>query len=349
MNKNQKRILYRNIGILLALTAVCAILARCGAFGRGETLEDLAKKQEQAASKAQDAAVSEDVHSAGEDTAQPDSASLSGSQSAANRSKDTAHPDPSSLPKGQSASAGSAAGAQELSGGSAEAPSPDLSENAAVSAENASDEPQEDIIMEDRITYQEGFYYESLSDAIKTRITGISYPADDSSAAISYDTLRYVSVLYHDFNGDVQGGELICHKAIAQDLVEIFYELYEEDYPIERICLVDEYQGDDELSMRDNNTSCFNYRALPSGKLSNHAYGLAIDLNPFYNPYVTTRKDGTINVAPAGSEPYADRAQDFVHKIDREDLAYRLFMEHGFTWGGNWRSSKDYQHFEKAI
>lgn len=349
LNKNQKRILYRNIGILLALTAVCAILARCDAFGRGETLEDLAKKQEQAASKDQDAAVSGAAPSVGEDSAQPDSASSSESQSAADRSEDTAHPDPSSLPKGQSASAGSAAGAQELSGGSTEVPSPDLSENAAVSAKNASDEPQEDIIMEDRITYQEGFYYESLSDAIKTRITGISYPADDSSAAISYDTLRYVSVLYHDFNGDVQSGELICHKAIAQDLVEIFYELYEEDYPIERICLVDEYQGDDESSMRDNNTSCFNYRALPSGKLSNHAYGLAIDLNPFYNPYVTTRKDGTTNVAPAGSEPYADRAQNFVHKIDGEDLAYRLFMEHGFTWGGNWRSSKDYQHFEKAI
>lgn len=349
LNKNQKRILYRNIGILFALTALCAVLARCGAFGRGETLEDLAKKQEQAAAEDQDAAVSGVAPSAGEDTVRSDSASLSDSLSATNRPEDTVHPDPSSLPKGQSASAGSAAGAQELSGGSAKAPSQDLSENPAVSAENASDESQEDIIMEDRITYQKDFYYESLSDAVKTRITGISYPADDSSAAISYDTLRYVRVLYYDFSGDVQSGELICHKAIAQDLVEIFYKLYEADYPIERICLVDEYQGDDESSMQDNNTSCFNYRALPSGKLSNHAYGLAIDLNPFYNPYVTTRKDGATNIAPAGSEPYADRAQDFAHKIDKEDLAYRLFTEHGFTWGGSWRSSKDYQHFEKAI
>lgn len=349
LNKNQKKILYRNIGILLALTAVCAVLARCGAFGRGETLEDLAKKQEQAAAEDQNAAVSRAAPSIGEDSAQPGSASLSESQSAANRSEDTAHPGPSSLPKAQSASAGSAAEAQESSGGSTKAPLPDLSENPAASAENASDEPKEDIVMEDRVTYQEGFYYESLSDTVKARITGISYPADDSNAAISYDTLRYVSVLYHDFNGDVQSGELICHKAIAQDLVEIFYELYEADYLIERICLVDEYQGNDELSMQDNNTSCFNYRALPSGKLSNHAYGLAIDLNPFYNPYVTTRKDGTANIAPAGSEPYADRAQDFAHKIDKEDPAYQIFTEHGFTWGGNWRSSKDYQHFEKAI
>lgn len=330
LNKNQKRILYRNIGILFALTALCAVLARCGAFGRGETLEDLAKKQEQTAAEDQDAAVSQDAPPAAEDTVRSDS-----SQPAANRPEES-----STVPD---------AGEQEALLGAAKDPPADSSENAGTQAEHAADGPGEDIIMEDRVTYREGFYYESLHDTVKTRITGISYPADDSSAAISYDTLRYVRVLYYDFRGDVQSGELICHKAIAQDLVEIFYELYEADYPIERICLVDEYQGDDESSMQDNNTSCFNYRALPSGKLSNHAYGLAIDLNPFYNPYVTTQKDGATNIAPAGSEPYADRAQDFAHKIDKEDLAYRLFTEHGFTWGGSWRSSKDYQHFEKAI
>lgn len=198
----------------------------------------------------------------------------------------------------------------------------------------------------DRYTYEEGFFYQSLTDDIKARINGLSYKSD---CTVPYEDLRYVSVLYEDFNGETQTGEIICNKAIAQDLVEIFYELYEADYPIERICLVDEYQGDDESSMRDNNTSCFNYRALPSGRLSNHAYGLAIDLNPFYNPYVITRKDGTTGITPAGSEPYADRTQDFAYKIDKEDPAYRLFTEHGFTWGGSWRSSKDYQHFEKAI
>lgn len=316
LNKNQKRILYRNMGILLALTVVCAVLARCGAFGTGETLEDLAKKQELAAAENPESAVS------GEDTAQPDSSSLPGDGSAVSPQNQETPPEPSL---------------------------PDPPGNTTDQPERETGYPQEDIIMEDRVTYQEGFYYESLNDAIKEKITGISYPEDDSNAAVSYDMLRYVSVLYYDFNGASQTGELICHKAIAQDLVEIFCELYEAGYPIERICLVDEYQGDDEMSMQDNNTSCFNYRALPSGKLSNHAYGLAIDLNPFYNPYVTTKKDGTVNITPAGSEPYADRTQDFAYKIDKEDLAYRLFLEHGFTWGGSWRSSKDYQHFEKAI
>lgn len=203
--------------------------------------------------------------------------------------------------------------------------------------------------MEDRVTYQDGFYYESLNDTIKAQIAGVSYPADDSTAAISYDTLRYVSVCYYNFHGVPRTGELICHKAIAQDLVEIFYELYEARYPIERIELIDAYGGDDELSMQDNNTSCFNYRDQPSGSLSNHAYGLAVDLNPLYNPYVAEKQDGSLTVAPAGSEEYVDRDQTFDHKIDKEDLAYKLFTEHGFTWGGNWESLKDYQHFEKKI
>lgn len=227
-----------------------------------------------------------------------------------------------------------------------EAEPPDIqgqqSENGAIPEEG-------ELPMADRVTYQEGFYYESLNDTIKEKITGISYPADDANAAVSYDTLRHVNLLYYDFDGEIQKGELICHKAIAQDLVEIFYELYEIRYPVEKIALIDDYQGDDELSMRDNNTSCFNYRALASGKLSNHAYGLAVDLNPFYNPYVTHRSDGSVHITPAGSEEYADREQTFAHKIDEKDPACQLFKQHGFTWGGNWRSVKDYQHFEKEL
>lgn len=202
----------------------------------------------------------------------------------------------------------------------------------------------------ERITYQPGFYYEPLTDTVKQRITGISYP--ESGCTVPYEDLLYVRLLYHDFNGEEQIGELICNKAIAQDMVEIFYELYQNDYQIERIRLIDEYGGDDTASMADNNTSCFNYRVVDgTTSLSKHAYGLAIDINPFYNPYVVYNKGGTGNtyISPAGSEIYADRSQDFAYKIDENDLCYRLFIEHGFTWGGNWNSSKDYQHFQKAL
>lgn len=224
-----------------------------------------------------------------------------------------------------------------------------------------------DAISPERTVYQEGFFYEPLSDEIKTKITGISYPASETEAAslamsspntiksgetpaISYDDLRYLSVLYYDFNGNVQVGELICSKGIVEDLAEIFHELYLNEYQIEKIMLVDEYQGDDEASMRANNTSCFNYRVVPgTDRLSKHALGCAIDINPFYNPYVVGGKDGVDTaISPAGSEAYADRSVDFEHKIDENDLCYRLFTEHGFEWGGNWKTKKDYQHFQKV-
>lgn len=218
----------------------------------------------------------------------------------------------------------------------------------------------------DRIEYKKGFYYEPLSETVKQRITGVSYPvtqADKEAVAvavniassaeeiqISYDDLRYVSVQYYNFKGIVRTGELICNEAIAQDLVEIFYELYQNEYEIEQIHLIDEYSGDDLLSMQDNNTSCFNYRMVDgTSNLSKHALGLAIDINPFFNPYVVPQNDGTTYISPPGSETYADRSNDFAYKIDENDLCYKLFKEHGFQWGGDWNSLKDYQHFQKAI
>jgi hypothetical protein len=220
--------------------------------------------------------------------------------------------------------------------------------------EETQPEPEPEIIEEpepehepspERITYMDGFYYEPITNDVFKRISGISYPVD---CTVPLDELRYVGLMYVDFNGETQKGELICNKALAQDMVEIFYELYSNNYQLESVKLVDEYGGDDTASMLANNTSCFNYRVVEgTTRLSNHAYGRAIDINPFYNPYITYNKDGTTNVSPAGSEAYADRSASFPYKIDENDLAYKLFKEHGFKWGGNWNNSKDYQHFEK--
>lgn len=224
-------------------------------------------------------------------------------------------------------------------------------------------------ISPDRIVYQKGFYYEPLTESVKKEISGISYPIsakeasastipalnmlkEDETPAVSYDELRYLSVLHYDFNGEVQTGELICNQGIAKDLAEIFYELYLNEYRIEKIRLIDEYQGDDTASMEDNNTSCFNYRVVDgTTSLSKHALGCAIDINPFYNPYVVFNKDGSgeTYISPAGSEIYADRSKDFPYKIDENDLCYKLFTEHGFVWGGHWNSCKDYQHFQKVV
>lgn len=224
---------------------------------------------------------------------------------------------------------------------------------------------------EDSVHYKDGFFYQPLTDSVIARITGLSYPVSQTIApalslnavnvmseeeidnlAISYDDLRYMNVLYYDFNGEINTGELICNQGIAQDLVEIFHELYLNEYQIEKIRLIDEYGGDDTASMEDNNTSCFNYRVVDgTSKLSKHALGCAIDINPFYNPYIVFDKAGSGNdyISPKGSEIYVDRSQNFPYKIDENDLCYKLFKEHGFTWGGDWNSCKDYQHFQKVV
>lgn len=200
---------------------------------------------------------------------------------------------------------------------------------------------------EETVVYKEGFYYEPISDKIKRRINGYSYKED---CIVPYENLRYVVVKYIDFDGIIHNdGELIVNKLIADDIVEIFYELYEAKYPIAKIKLIDNYEADDEASMYDNNTSCFNYRTVAgSSTLSNHSKGMAIDINPLYNPYVKNR-DNELIVSPNNAYEYANRNNDFDGKITENDLCYKLFTEHGFTWGGNWNSVKDYQHFEKEI
>lgn len=207
-----------------------------------------------------------------------------------------------------------------------------------------------EMVLQDKdfVEIEDGFYYGNLSEKLKENITGISYPIEGGE--ITYGELRYLHVLHFDFNGEIQSGELICNQAVAQDLAEIFYALYQAEYQLEKIKLIDEYQGDDDASMEDNNTSCFNYRVVDNTtKLSKHAFGLAVDVNPFYNPYVRYNKDGSLYVAPDGSDAYANRNTNFPYKIDHDDLCYRLFLEKGFVWGGDWNSSKDYQHFQKTL
>ena len=179
-----------------------------------------------------------------------------------------------------------------------------------------------------------------IPPAVEARMRGVSYP---ENAEIKLDDLRYLKLSYIDFEGRPQVGEMVCNKAISDDLVTIFRELYEARYPIRSIRLIDDFGGDDDASMKADNTSCFNYRKkVGVRELSKHALGLAIDINPFENPYVRPSR-----VRPAEATAFADRTKDFPHKIDKDDLCYQLFRAHGFSWGGTWRSVQDYQHFEK--
>ena len=112
--------------------------------------------------------------------------------------------------------------------------------------------------------------------------------------------------------------------------------------------LIDEYGADDIKSMQDNNSSAFNYRVIAgTTKLSKHAMGLAVDINPLYNPFVLEREDGSLFISPEERRPYVDRTQIFPYKINANDICVTEFFKRGFEWGGDWTSRKDYQHFEK--
>ena len=211
-------------------------------------------------------------------------------------------------------------------------------------------EDADEIIAEDENGPEaDSFYIEEISEELKERMRGKSYADGIDESLVNFDMLRHIVLRYNNFDGDIAYGEIVCSELIAQDLLEIFEELYYAGYQFEEISLIDKYDADDDASMEANNTSCFNYRVVDNTtKLSYHAYGLAIDVNPFYNPYVQFR-NGADYICPEASAEYADRTADFPYKIDENDLAYKLFKEHGFTWGGNWNSCKDYQHFEKRL
>ncbi len=191
------------------------------------------------------------------------------------------------------------------------------------------------------------FYSTEITDEIFERINNVSYVPNDN---ITTDKLRYIRLLHIGFDGKTYIGELIVNEKISDDILDIMKALYFAQYPIESMVLVDEYGADDDKSMEANNTSSFNYRTVPGkSSLSNHSYGLAIDINPLYNPYIRKDSSGELLISPENGAEYADRDKDFPYKIDRDDLCYKLFKEHGFTWGGDWKSVKDYQHFEKSI
>lgn len=168
-----------------------------------------------------------------------------------------------------------------------------------------------------------------------------------NNKAVNKNELRHIRVLHWDYDNTTHQGEMICHRSIADTLVEIFKELYKAKYPIQRMLPAHLYGNDDETQMQDNNTSCYCPRTVKGTTVvSKHARGLAVDLNPLYNPYFKARKNGSHDVQPSTATPFVDREKEFNYKIDHNDLAYKLFTSHGFRWGGDWKSCKDYQHFE---
>jgi hypothetical protein len=158
--------------------------------------------------------------------------------------------------------------------------------------------------------------------------------------------LRRVKLTHWGFDGVRRRGELIVHKDVARSVVDVFHTLYSMRFPVRKMRPVDAYGADDNASMAADNTSAFNCRPITGSTngFSVHSYGKAIDINTLENPYVK----GTVVQPPAG-KAFTNRANIRPGMIRHGDRVWRAFIKHGFTWGGDWTSLKDYQHFQAPV
>ena len=159
------------------------------------------------------------------------------------------------------------------------------------------------------------------------------------------EDLCLLRLTHYNIYGDTVTGKMIVNRRIAKDVCDVFRELYEMRYPIERMEPAQRY-GSDEMSMRANNTSGYLYRKISgTGRLSKHARGMAVDVNPLYNPCFRLVEGKVKGLEPATAMEYTDRKRVWPCTVTRRVV--RVFKKHGFRWGGDWKSKKDYQHFEK--
>ena len=190
----------------------------------------------------------------------------------------------------------------------------------------------------------------AIPQNVREAMYGVSMP---EGAKISYDDLAYLTIPHYDFDGKIAEGHMVVDADLADEVLDIFAELYQIKFPIERMELIDEFEkyiddtfnSLDRASMSRNNTSSFCYRVVAgTDRMSYHAYGRAIDINPKTNPYCVLSSG---YVSPANAYEYADRTKDFPGIIRHGDDVYQIFVSRGWEWGGDWYDTKDYQHFQK--
>lgn len=183
-----------------------------------------------------------------------------------------------------------------------------------------------------------------IPDHVYSRMNGLSYQDNEK---VPIGDLSYIRVLHYTQNGTRRIGEMVLNKLIAEDVKDIMRSLYDAQYPIERMVLVDNYNADDSLALADNNSYGFNFRGANVKNLTARALGRAVNINPVYNPYVSVAENGAMTVSPKKGIAYANRDELSAMMISEADLCYQLFTAHGFTWGGSWGTTKNYMYFEK--
>ena len=150
--------------------------------------------------------------------------------------------------------------------------------------------------------------------------------------------LRTIEVSYWDFAGEPKVGRIVVARRVADDVVDVFRQLWAKRFPIRRLQPISVYHGDDDASMAADNTSGFNCRFVGGTKRwSMHAYGEAIDVNTVENPYI---RGSTIS--PPAGRAFLDRSRYRKGMAVRDGVLVRAFASVGWKWGA---SFGDYQHF----
>ena len=200
-----------------------------------------------------------------------------------------------------------------------------------------------------------GFNSEPISDNLKKELVECNVWKE--GCPISMDRLRILTLSYIDFEGtEHTDGKMLVLDAVADKTLAVFKDLYEIKFPLEKIELISNYNGDDDASLAANNSSAFCYRSITGGgAVSLHGLGVAIDINPIQNPYLGfgggakgTVYSGNISVLPPKGVDYLNREHIRPGMVES---VVEIFKKHGFTdWGGDWGDGNqggriDYQHF----
>ncbi|MDP3889470.1 MAG: M15 family metallopeptidase [bacterium] len=192
--------------------------------------------------------------------------------------------------------------------------------------------------------YAEQAFYatcEKITPAIKNKM---KYSWKKNSP-VPLEDLRYITVSHYDFDGSVAQGEIVMHYLVADDIIEIFKELFNVKFPIQSMKLVDNFNASDDDSMDANNCYAHCTRFVDHTRWwSNHSFGIAIDINPIQNPCLT-RGD----FWPKAAKKYLDRTVSQPGMITKNSFIYNLFIKRGWVWGGECfgLSYIDYHHFQK--
>ena len=194
------------------------------------------------------------------------------------------------------------------------------------------------------------FKTEPLPYKIKKEI--ISHIDDE---IITPEDLSLLTLTHYNFEGKIQNdGQMIVHRKVADNALNVFQALFDERFPIHSIKLMSDFDCDDTTSMHHNNTSGFNFRKIAgTSKLSKHALGLAIDINPIQNPCLYNNEK-EVNIAPSAGYKFLNRANIRPGMVEStlssEYTVVEIFKKNGFVkWGGNWNHPIDWQHFEAEL